>query len=88
MARFTNNISQAAKDVRSGQDTLVDILERIDTFFQRLEFYAEVPPDQRMMNTIATIMVEALFILTIATEEIRQGRASTCYCTDMSPTHR
>ena len=78
MYHFNNNISQAAKDINSGEDALVDILERIETFFQRLEIYTEVPPNQEMVNKIAAIMVEALFSLTIVTEEIKQSRASKC----------
>lgn len=85
MDSFTNKISQVAKDIRSGQDALIGILERKGTFFQRLEIYTAVPPNQEMVNKIAMIMVEALFILAIATEEINQSRASKCshsYVTD------
>ena len=73
---FNTNISQAAKDVRAGQDALVDIFERIETFFRRLEIYTSVPPNEEMVDTITTIMVEVLSILAIATKEIRQGRTS------------
>ena len=70
------NISQAAKDVRSGQDTLVDIFERIQMFFQRLEIYVDVPPTTEMMDTIILIMAEVLIILGVATKEIKHGRMS------------
>jgi hypothetical protein len=69
-------ISQAAKDVRGGQDILVDAFERIESFFRRLEIYTEVPPTSEMMDTIVRIMVEVLSILGIATKEIKQGRMS------------
>jgi hypothetical protein len=72
------DITQAAKDVRAGHDTLVDIFERIEAFFRRLEIYTSVPPNQEMVDTIATIMVEVLCILAIATKEIKQGRTSKC----------
>ena len=87
MGRFNSSISQAAKDVRSGIDTLVYKFERIETFFRRLEIYTEVPPNQEMVVTITDIMVETLFILAIVTEEIKQGRTSkysTC-CANVSP---
>jgi hypothetical protein len=71
------NISQAAKDVRAGRDTLVDIFERIESFFRRLEIYTSVPPNQEMADTITTIMVEVLCILAVATKEVKQGRTST-----------
>ncbi|KAF8487363.1 hypothetical protein DFH94DRAFT_841699 [Russula ochroleuca] len=64
----------AAKDVRKSQDSLVDIFQRIEMFFQRLEIYTEVPPTQEMMNIIIQIMVEVLSILGIATKEIDRGR--------------
>jgi hypothetical protein len=35
--------TQAAKDLISSQDALVDIFGRIENFFRRLEEYAEVP---------------------------------------------
>jgi hypothetical protein len=69
-------ISQAAKDVRASQDALIDIFERIEMFFRRLEVYTEVPPTTEMMDVIIQIMVEVLSILGIATKEIEQGRMS------------
>ena len=69
-------ISQAAKDVRASQATLMDIFGRIESFFRRLEIYTEVPQTKEMMNTIILIMVEVLSILGVATKEMRQGRMS------------
>ena len=69
-------ISQAAKDVRASQDTLIDIFERIEMFFRRLEIYTEVPQTTEMMDLVIKIMVEVLCILAIATKEIEQGRTS------------
>lgn len=74
--QFNIKISQASKDVRAGRDALVDIFERIETFFRRLEIYTEVPPNREMVDTITTIMVEVLSILAIATKEMKQGRTS------------
>jgi hypothetical protein len=69
-------VSQAAKDARASQDSLIDIFERIEMFFRRLEFYTEVPSTMEMMDIIIQIMVEVLTILGIATKEIKQGRIS------------
>jgi hypothetical protein len=69
-------ICQAAKDVRASQDTLVDVFERIEMFFRRLEIYTEAQATTEMMNIIIQIMVEVLSILGIATKEIRQSRLS------------
>ena len=69
-------IFQAAKDVKASQDTLMDMFERIETFFRRLEVYIDVPPTTEMMDIIILIMVEILSILGVATKEIGQGRMS------------
>jgi hypothetical protein len=72
--QYTNAyISQAVKDIRGSQDTLVDVFERIESFFHRLEIYTEVRPTTEMVNTIVQIMVEVLSILGIATKEIKDG---------------
>jgi hypothetical protein len=54
----------------------MDIFERIEMFFRRLEVYIDVPPTTEMMETVILIMVEILSILGVATKEIRQGRMS------------
>ncbi|KAH9056237.1 hypothetical protein EDB87DRAFT_1263105 [Lactarius vividus] len=65
----------AAKDVIASQDALVDIFERIESFFRRLETYTEVPTTEAMRDTIVKIMVEVLGIFGIVTKEMKQGRA-------------
>ena len=67
---------QAVKDARASQDTLIDIFERIEMFFRRLETYTQVPPTVEMMDILVQIMVEVLSILGTATKEIGQGRLS------------
>ncbi|KAH9055238.1 hypothetical protein EDB87DRAFT_1341233 [Lactarius vividus] len=65
----------AAKDVDASQEALVDLFERIENFFKRLESYTEVPPTDAMTDMIVKIMVEVLNIFAIATKEMKQGRA-------------
>jgi hypothetical protein len=67
---------QAVKGVRAGQDALVDMFDRIEKFFRRLEIYMEVPSTTEMMNIIVQILVAVFSILGIATKEIKQGRIS------------
>ena len=69
-------ISQAAKDARASQETLIDIFERMEMFFRRLEIYTEAPSTMEMMEMTTQMMVEVISILGIATKEIRQGRIS------------
>ena len=67
---------QAAKAVSEAQEALIDIFERIENFFKRLETYTEVRPSAAMTDIIVKIMVEVLNILGITTKEIKQGRTS------------
>jgi hypothetical protein len=72
----TTHVSQAAKDVRSSQNNVLDIFQRIEMFFGRLEVYTEVEPTPEMMDMMVQITAEVLSILGIATKEIKQGRTS------------
>jgi hypothetical protein len=63
-------------DVRASQDTLIDIVERMENFFQRLEIYTEVLPTPEMIDLITKILVKVISILAIATKEIKQGSTS------------
>ena len=51
--------------VRADQDNLIDIFERMENFFQRLELYTRVSPPPEMIDIILKIMVEVLSILEI-----------------------
>jgi hypothetical protein len=54
----------------------VDLFERIEMVFRRLEIFIVVPPTTEMMVVIVQIMVEVLCVLSIATKEIKQSRMS------------
>jgi hypothetical protein len=75
-AKLDIEARQAVKDVNAAQEALIDIFERIENFFKRLETYAEVKPSEGMTDIIVKIMVEVLNIMGIATKEIKQGRTS------------
>ncbi|KAF8463792.1 hypothetical protein DFH94DRAFT_686684 [Russula ochroleuca] len=65
---------QAAKDTGARQDKLIEIFNRIDRFFHRLEIYIGVTPTMAMTDIVIEIMVEVLTILGIATKEVKRGR--------------
>jgi hypothetical protein len=69
-------IPQAATDVRSSRETLIDISERIELFFRRLEIYTTVSPTPEMTDMMVKIIVEVLSILGIATKETKQSWTS------------
>ena len=54
----------------------MDLFERIENFFRRLERYIDVPQVSGMEEVIVRVMVEVLSILAIATKEINQSSAS------------
>ncbi|KAH9177993.1 hypothetical protein EDB89DRAFT_1844096, partial [Lactarius sanguifluus] len=68
---------QAVKDVRASQNALVDLFDRMEFFFMRLEKYIDIRPTAAMTDIIVKIMVEVISILGIVTKEIRQGRTCT-----------
>lgn len=70
------NFSQAASAVSTSRGELLDLFDRIENVFRRLEIYVEVPSTVGMTDAIVKVMVEVLCILAIVTKEIRQSRAS------------
>jgi hypothetical protein len=68
--------SQAFKGVISDMKSAIELLESIESFLNRLDIYAKVPPTPAMTEIIVKIMVELLSTLALATKQIRQGRPS------------
>jgi hypothetical protein len=68
--------SQTIRDVRANHSIIIDIFDRLELFFLRLETYIEVQPTAEMRDIIVKIMVEVLSILAIATKEISRYRMS------------
>ena len=83
VGRSNTYISQTAKSARKSQDTLVDIFDRIEMFFRRLEMYTEVSLTTEMTDIIIQIMVEVLSVLGIATKEIKRGRMSESFINEL-----
>ena len=67
---------QAVKDTTSSYDALVDLLESMEAFLNRLDIYAKFPPTPIMAEIIVKIMVELLSTLAVATKQVEQGRPS------------
>jgi len=74
-----------AKDATATFDPLVDLLESIEHFLSRLDIYTRIPPTPVMDDVVVKIMMELLSTLALATNELKQGRASESVLTDMSP---
>ena len=67
---------QAAKDTLVSQDVLIDIFDRVENFFRRLETYTEMPTTEAIKDIVVKTMVEVLGIYAIVTKEMKQGRAN------------
>lgn len=67
---------QAANDVSSSYDALVDLLESIEHFLNRLEIYTKISPTEAMVQIIVKILVELLSTLALVTKQIRQKQPS------------
>ena len=78
-------VSQAFKGVSADFDALVDLLESIEHFLERLDIYTKVPPTPAMTVIVVKIMVELLSTLALATKQISQGRPSEFVFTDVFP---
>jgi hypothetical protein len=68
--------SQAANDASASHGKLIDLFNRIERFFHRLEIYTGIAPTTTMSDIIIEIMVEVLKVLAIATTEVKRGRLS------------
>jgi len=68
------DVLQAAEGVSASLVALVDVFERIENVFRRLEAYVGLPPTTEMMDIIVKVMVEVLLILALVTKEIKQGK--------------
>jgi len=64
------------QDISASRDAFLDIFERIENVFRRLETYTELPPTKEMTDIIVKVMVEVIHILALVTKEIKQGKLS------------
>ena len=62
--------------MNASQGTLVDLFNRIEYFFRRLEIYIGVPPTTAMTGIAVEIMAEVLKIIGMVTKETKRGRMS------------
>ncbi|KAF8258368.1 hypothetical protein EI94DRAFT_1708063 [Lactarius quietus] len=65
----------AAKDARASQGAVIDLFERIESFFKRLEVYTQISLTTKMAEVLVKIVIELLSILSIATKEVKRRLA-------------
>ncbi|KAF8264690.1 hypothetical protein EI94DRAFT_1703026 [Lactarius quietus] len=67
----------AARDMAASRDTLIELFDKIENFFVRLQTYTEVPPTPAMTDVMGNIMAEVVSMLAIATKMMKQRRTKT-----------
>ena len=68
-------VIQSAKGIISNCDALVDLLQSIEQFLNRLNIYARIPPTPAMDEMMVRILVELISTLALVTEELKQRRS-------------
>jgi len=67
---------QAAKEVSSSYDVLLELFECLGSFIKRMDIYTRIPPTPIMTEVVVKIMAELLLVLALASKQIKQGRLS------------
>ncbi|KAH9012707.1 hypothetical protein EDB84DRAFT_1444574 [Lactarius hengduanensis] len=67
----------AAKGTAASRDELIELFDRIEHFFVRLQTHTEVPPTAQMTNVMGKVMAEVLSMLAVATKVVYQSRKKT-----------
>ena len=76
-------MTQAAKSVISSREALVNVLESIGQFVDRLKIYTEIPLSSAMVEIVVQIMVELISILALETKKFTRRRLSEPVLIDM-----
>ena len=67
---------QTVKGVIDSYDALVNLLESIEHFLNRLDIYTKIPPTVAMTEMVVKILIELLSALALVTKQIKEGKAS------------
>ncbi|KAH9052834.1 hypothetical protein EDB87DRAFT_1825936 [Lactarius vividus] len=67
----------AARDTAASRDVLIELFDRIEDFFVRLQTHTEIPPTAQMTNVLGKVMAEVLSMLAVATKVMYQSRKRT-----------
>jgi len=70
---------QAIKDLDKSYDTLVDLFESFESFLSRLDIYTKIPSTTAITQIIVKILAELLSTISLAIQQVKQGRLSKPY---------
>ena len=74
---------QAAKEVTTSYDALLDLLESIEHRLKPVDIYTQVPHTLAMDELVVKIMAELLYTLALTTKELNQGGSSKSVLSDV-----
>ena len=74
---------QAAKGRITNCDALIDLLESIEHFVNRLYIYTRIPPTPVMDEIVIKILLELISPLALVTEQLKQRRSSESALADV-----
>ena len=57
-------------------DGLVDLLESVEHFLNRLDIYTRIPLTVPMTEMVVKLLVELLSTLALATKQMKEGKSS------------
>ena len=69
--------------MRASHDALVELLEPMKDFFERLGVYTQIPLTAEMAEVLVKIVAEIFSILSVATKEVNRKRASELLLQDI-----
>jgi len=70
---------KAIKDVGKSYDGLVDLFESFESFLRRLDIYTNIPSTTAITGVIVKILGELLSTISLAIQQVKQGRLSKPY---------
>ena len=69
--------------MRASHDALVELLEPMKEFFERLGVYTQIPLTAEMAEVLVKVVAEIFSILSVATREVKRTRASELFQQDI-----
>ena len=71
--------------MNTNYDGLIDLLESIEYLLKPLDIYTQIPSTPAMDEVVFKIIVELLSTLALKTKELKQGRQSEHFLTEVLP---
>ena len=77
-------VMQAAKGRISNCDALIDLIESVEQFVNRVDIYTRIPSAPKMDEIVVKILMEIISILALVTERLKERRSSESVLPDVS----